>query len=455
VQGVERILVGREIKFRLLWFVALRYVATFALALLPLVNFVLPAPGLDTAFVGPLVASLLVYNTGVLLLINGVRFRRWRRWGLTLAHTQVLVDFALLTVIVHFTGGGASPALFFFVFHAIIAAILLLAWEAYLDVGLGALMVLVVVVLEYLGVLEYHGLAFTASRTGLDLWYVTTTLVFFVTTMFLSVYMTSSIAHEIGARETLVRETVARLQQANDELRRQEKTRSQFVRTVAHDLKEPLASVQSTLKVVLDGYTGEVNPKARDMIERAERSTSKLIGMIRDMLDLSRMRMGWLGNRSVWQVATLVTSVDDKLRPLAEHHGQALTYAVHPAELRIKASFDAFEQVLLNLVSNALKYSPDDKPVRVRFERVTDSLRLIVEDEGIGIPAAAQPQLFSEFFRAENAKRLTREGTGLGLSIVKSIVQQHGGTIDVQSPYDDRADGSRFVVRIPWKEVRP
>jgi signal transduction histidine kinase len=450
---VERILIGREIKFRLLWFVVLRYVATVALALLPLANLVLPDPGLDVAFVAPLVGALLVYNTAVLLVINGVRFRRWRRWGLALAHAQILIDFALLSVIAHFTGGGASPVLFFFVFHAIIAAILLLPFEAYVHVALGVTMVLSAVLLEYAGVLDHHGLAFVTSRPCLDSWYVAPKLSFFAVTMFLSVYMTSSIAREIGARERLVSETVARLQQANEALRQQEKTRSQFVRTVAHDLKEPLASVQSMLKVVLDGYTGEVNPKAHDMIARAERSTTKLIGMIRDMLDLGRMRVGWLGNRSNWAAETLVKAVDDKLRPLAEEHGQALTHEIVPPTLTLSASFDAFEQVLLNLVSNALKYSPDGKPVHVRVERQGAMLRLVVEDQGIGIPPNARVQLFSEFFRADNARRLTRDGTGLGLSIVRSIVQQYNGTIEAESPYDDRTDGSRFVVRIPWKEV--
>ena len=450
---MQRILAGREIKFRLLWFVVLRYVATLALALLPLANLVLPAPGLATGFVWPMVVALLVYNTGVLWLINRVHFRRWKRWGLALAHAQVLVDFALLTVLVHFTGGAQSPMLFFFVFHAIIAAILLLAWEAYVDVAVGTLLVTVTALLEYLGVLEYHGLVFTSAAAALDLWSLLLRLVFFGVTMFLSVYITSSIAREIGAREQLVRDAMARLQEANEELRRQEKTRTQFVRTVAHDLKEPLASVQSTLKVVLDGYTGEVNPKARDMIERAERSTSKLIGMIRDMLDLGRMRMGWLGNRTSFPVEQLVKVVDDKLRPLAEAHAQALTYEIEPPTLRVLASFDAFEQVLLNLVSNGLKYSPDGKAVRVRLVHHDGALLLVVADEGIGIPPTARSQLFNEFFRADNAKRLTREGTGLGLSIVKSIVEQYSGAIDVESPYDGRPDGTRFTVRVPWKEV--
>ena len=450
---MERILAGREIKFRLLWFVVLRYVATVALALLPLANVVLPAPGLDVSFVGPMVALMLVYNTAVLGLINGVRFKRWRRWGLALAHAQVLLDFALLTVLVHYTGGAESPLLFFFVFHAIIAAILLLPWEAYLDVALGVLMVVVVALLEYLGVLAYHGLAFTSSAVLLDLWTLLLRLVFFGITMFLSVFITSTIAREIGNRERLVRDAMARLQQANEELRRQEKTRSQFVRTVAHDLKGPLASVQSTLKVVLDGYTGEVPPKARDMIERAERSTSKLIGMIGDMLDLGRMRMGWMGNRTAFEVEQLLTSVDDKLRPLAEGRRQQLVHRVTPPGLRVVASFDAFEQVLLNLVSNGLKYSPEGASVRVSVERRDGSLKLVVSDEGIGIPPEARDRLFTEFFRAENAKRLTRDGTGLGLSIVKSIVEQHGGTIEVESPYDGRADGTRVTVRVPWKEI--
>jgi signal transduction histidine kinase len=275
-----------------------------------------------------------------------------------------------------------------------------------------------------------------------------------VATMVLMVYMTSSLAREVGTREQLITDTVSRLQMANEELRRQEKVRTQFVRTVSHDLKEPLASIQSTLRVVLDGYTGEVNEKALNMIGRADKSAAKLIDMIRDMLDLGRMRSGWLGNRAVFPVADLMNAVDEKLRARAEEKHQSLTFAARPPELEINASLDALEQVLLNLVSNGLKYSSEKTPVRAWMGRENGFFVMRVEDEGIGISAEDQKQLFSEFFRAGNARRLTRDGTGLGLSIVKSIVEQHGGTIAVTSPYQESSSGTRVEVTIPWNEVK-
>jgi len=451
---VERYLVGREFKFRLLWFVALRYLATAALVAMALIRPLVPGAIFDPSFLWWVAAGLAIFNTVVLTVLNRVRFADWRRGALWLAHVQIMADFAFLAAILHHTGGIDSPVLLFFLFHAIIASILLTFREALLHAALGVAFVVLVVVMQDQALWVRHPLFHfdVATTQGVA---IVIRLFFFVSAMVLTVYMTSSIAREIGTREALVRDTVQRLQMANEELRRQEKIRNQFVRTVAHDLKEPLASIQSTLRVVLDGYTGEVNPKARNMIERADKGAGKLIGMIREMLDLGRMRMGWLGNRTTWPVTRLFQLVDDKLRPQADQHGQTVGYVVAPPDLELHASLDAFEQVLLNLVSNGLKYSEPGSPVRSRVERREGTLTLSVEDEGIGIPEGARDQLFSEFFRADNARRLSREGTGLGLSIVKSIIEQHGGSIDVESPYGSVAHGTRVTARFPMKELLP
>lgn len=453
---MDRFLSGREIKFRLLWFVTLRYLATLALLLVGLLNELWPVQIFDSDFVWPLAAAMLVYNTSMLLVLNRIRFKRWRRWAFSIAHVQIAVDLFLLTIIVHYTGGIESPVLFFYGFHAVIASILLLRFEAYLHVGVAVILVGVVVTGETTGLLAHHDLVIGARHhLYRDPAFIIASGGFFAITMVLMVYMTSSLAREVGTREGLIKDTVSRLQMANEELRSQEKVRTQFVRTVSHDLKEPLASIQSTLRVVLDGYTGEVNPKAVNMIERADRSAAKLISMIRDMLDLGRMRSGWLGNRSVWPVGDLMAAVDEKLRSRAEEKRQSLTFAARPKDLEVNASQDALEQVLLNLVSNGLKYSPEKTPVRVWLGRRDGTFVMRVEDEGIGISAEDQKKLFSEFFRAGNARRLTKDGTGLGLSIVKSIVDQHGGTIDVTSPYQDCSGGTRIEVIIPWNEVKP
>jgi signal transduction histidine kinase len=449
---VERLLAGKEIKFRLHWFVLLRYLAILALALLPALTRLADLE-MSTGWVWPLLAVMALYNTGVLLLIHRVHFVNWRLAAVVLAHVQILVDFGFLTCILHFTGGVESPVLFYYVFHAIISAILLTPREAYLEVSLGVSMVVALVAAEYYGLLPHHSTGILAYGSYQQPGFVASILVFFVTMLLNTVWMTESIAREIRNREYLVRETVQRLQEANEELRRQDRVRSQFVRTVAHDLKDPLVSVQTTLRVVLDGYVGEVPPKVREMVERAEQGAVSLITMIRDMLDLSRMRTGWVENRSTWDVRHLVEVVEGRLKPLADRKQQTLTFTVRPEKLVVNASFDAFEQVLLNLVSNAIKYSPEGTRVHALLVILGRDFLIRVDDEGIGVPQQAQERLFTEFYRAENARRLTRDGTGLGLSIVKVIAEQYRGTVGVVSPYDGRTDGSRFEVRIPREEV--
>jgi signal transduction histidine kinase len=450
---VDRILAGREIKFRLVWFVTMRYAATMVLMALPLATHVVGLDDFEAGFVWPCAAGLIIYNSAMLWLLNGVRFTNWRRAGVKIAHTQIALDFVFLTAILHYTGGSESPVLFFYVFHAIIASILLTRIEAFVHVAVGTVMVLAVAALEYTGVIEHHALGLMEGAPYQHAPFVLGILGFYTIMMFLTVYMTSSIAREIGVRERIVSEIVSRLQLANAELQKQEKTRIQFVRTVAHDLKEPLASIQSTLRVVLDGYTGEIPDKSRDMIARADRSSKKLIAMIRDMLDLGRMRSGWVGNASTWTARNLGETVEEKLEPLAESRQQTIRREFEPPDLALHASFDAFEQIMLNLISNGIKYSPDHHGVTYRMAHRGDELVIAVEDEGIGISAEDQERLFTEFFRADNARRMTRAGTGLGLSIVRTIIGQYQGSIEVESPYDGREDGTRFIVRIPWSEV--
>ena len=450
---VDRILAGREIKFRLVWFVAMRYAATVVLMCLPLATLLVGLDDFETSFVWPAAVGLIIYNSAMLWLLNGVRFNNWRRAGIKIAHTQIALDFMFLTAILHYTGGAESPVLFFYVFHAIIASILLTRAEAFVHVAVGTVMVLTVATLEYTGAIPHHALGLMEGAPYAHAPFVLAILGVYIIMMFLTVYMTSSIAREIGVRERIVSEIVSRLQLANAELQKQEKTRVQFVRTVAHDLKEPLASIQSTLRVVLDGYTGEIPAKSRDMIERADRSSKKLISMIRDMLDLGRMRSGWVGNASTWTARSLGETVEEKLAPLAESRQQTIHREFEPADLTLHASFDAFEQIMLNLVSNGIKYSPDERGVTYRMAHREDELVICVEDEGIGISAQDQERLFTEFFRADNARRMTRSGTGLGLSIVRTIIGQYQGRIEVESPYAGREDGTRFIVRIPWSEV--
>jgi signal transduction histidine kinase/glycine cleavage system H lipoate-binding protein len=226
-----------------------------------------------------------------------------------------------------------------------------------------------------------------------------------------------------------------------------DRAKSQFVLTVTHELRSPVATVQSLLRVISGGYAGQVSSKQKELIERAERRILFLQQLIDDLLDLAAGKTEHLTEtpRPV-TVNPVVTKVVAQLRPVAEEKSLDLRVYVPHEALSVLAVEDGMERIVVNLVGNAIKYTLPGGRVEVTLERRGNEAVLIVSDTGIGIPQDALPHLFEEFFRAENARAIEREGTGLGLSIVKNLVERYGGRIAVESQL---GQGSTFTVRFP------
>jgi signal transduction histidine kinase/glycine cleavage system H lipoate-binding protein len=226
-----------------------------------------------------------------------------------------------------------------------------------------------------------------------------------------------------------------------------DRAKSQFVLTVTHELRAPVATVQSLLRVISGGYAGQVSSKQKELIERAERRILFLQQLIDDLLDLAAGKTEHIAEAPHPVLLNpLVTRVVGQLRPVAEEKAQDLRVYVPHQPLTVLAVEDGIERILVNLVGNALKYTPSGGRIEVSLERHDAEAVLIVSDTGIGIPEEALPHLFEEFFRAENARAIEREGTGLGLSIVKSLVDRYGGRISVTSRL---GQGSTFTVYLP------
>ncbi len=213
-----------------------------------------------------------------------------------------------------------------------------------------------------------------------------------------------------------------------------DQAKSRFVQLVAHELRSPLAAVQSLLDVLLAGYAGPVNDKGTELLQRAQRRTESLISLVNDLLDLAAGRLDRL-QRELSQVdlQTVTERAVGLLRLRADGKGVALSLEIAPGSYELWGIPDHLERLVTNLVDNAIKYTPSAGQVQVRLHREGDDLILTVADTGIGIPSEALEHLFAEFYRAPNARAMEKEGTGLGLSIAKQVVDEHNGRIDVQS----------------------
>jgi signal transduction histidine kinase len=226
-----------------------------------------------------------------------------------------------------------------------------------------------------------------------------------------------------------------------------DRAKSDFVRMVTHEFRSPLSAVQSMMKLLEMGIVGPLTDKQRDLVERSQRRLSLLLAMVGDLLELAAGKMQVLeGEKTTVNLGEILAKVTELMQPRAEE--KAIAYRIEIAEepLLLTGFEDGLERVVMNLVSNAVKYTPEGGQVTVRAWTEEDQLRLEVSDTGIGIPAEALPRIFTEFYRAKNARAMEVEGTGLGLVIAKDVVEQHGGEITVRS---EVGQGSTFCVSLP------
>ena len=213
----------------------------------------------------------------------------------------------------------------------------------------------------------------------------------------------------------------------------------------SHDLKAPLAAVESYHKVMLDGYAGEVTEKQKTMLLRSSERIIGLLNLIDNILDISR-----IDSRQIKMEDTSLLKVVENTRgvvqPLAEEKGVKLKIEV-PEELPLVAAApERLQQVFTNLMGNAVKFTPEGGTVTLKVNDTDDHIQVEVMDTGTGIPPEELPRIFDDFYRGAG---VNSTGAGLGLSIARKIIEAHGGRIWAESPCPESGTGSRFTFTLP------
>ncbi|MGC9398414.1 MAG: sensor histidine kinase [Anaerolineae bacterium] len=236
---------------------------------------------------------------------------------------------------------------------------------------------------------------------------------------------------------------------AYEAVRKLDAAKRKFILMVTHELRSPMGVVRSLLRTLDGGYAGELNTVQREMIHRALRRADFLQTLIDDLLDLAAGKTGLRAEekRAPVDLTEIVKRVAERYSSPAAEQGVTMRVEMaSEAPLRVEGTEDNFDRVVTNLISNAVKYTPEGGAVDVRLEKEGGTARLTVADTGIGIPKEAQAHLFEEFYRAPNAKAAVQHGTGLGLVITRDIVTRYGGQIEVEST---EGEGTTFVVVLP------
>ena len=236
------------------------------------------------------------------------------------------------------------------------------------------------------------------------------------------------------------------------EQRELEKTKDNFLSVAAHQLRTPLSGIRWDLEMLIDGDVGELSEEAKETVKHIDENTQRLVVLVNDLLDVSRINMGKTKEESVpINICKMLNEATEGLAGLIKERGVEVSLnKVCTLNPTVKAPSRHIFQVFENLLSNAVKYTSRGGKVRIVADCKNDKVIISISDNGIGIPQKDQEKLFTKFFRASNAVLKETEGSGLGLNVVKSFVEEAGGEISFKSV---EGKGSTFFVTLPaYKE---
>jgi two-component system sensor histidine kinase BarA len=277
----------------------------------------------------------------------------------------------------------------------------------------------------------------------------------------------TSTMHLASVRESYrqLEEKAGRLQEAFDRLKELDRLKSNFLATVSHELRTPLTSIIGYSEMLAEGLAGELRPEQQEFVATIHEKGEQLLSLIMGLLDLGKLESGTmrLAMRPT-HIEVVLGEVVSTLTPTARKKGVRLQLDLGRSLAELRGDPERLRQVFLNLVENAIKFTPVDGSVTLRARMVADEsgdgqddglsllaptrarLEVRVEDTGIGIPARERERVFDPFYQIDSSSTREYGGTGLGLSIVKRLVEGHSGTIRIE---DNTPRGTTFVVSLP------
>ena len=458
---------------RLHWFIRLRWIFLLVAVVILVVERHLVFAHVQRSLLGLsiVLASLAIVNLGW-MYFSYMIFQRFReestnepkRYVELFANAQVAVDLLLLTFILRFTGGAENPMVIFYLFHMAIVALLLRRWQAIM-MGFWALgLYSIMVILEWCGWLagHYPFLPQCPVNLYIETEYVFSSILVLACGIFGTLYFTLQVANRLKKREQALCQVNQALQKSQIAIQDLQARRSRFMQTAAHQLKSPLAVIQTLTELIRGKIVPlEVVPETCDkIVSRCKDGISQ----VTELLTLARVQEADPARhqQSESDVLATVQKLCERFCPVAAEKSVALKCVIpETGEWRVNIDQQDLGDCLGNLIENAIKYTPAPGNVEVTLGANADSREIFVtvSDTGIGINpeilvsedgTPGHAPVFDAFRRGNNALTAGIPGTGLGLSIVREILEQAGGRIRVSSRPNE---GSTFTVTLPSYEA--
>lgn len=228
-----------------------------------------------------------------------------------------------------------------------------------------------------------------------------------------------------------------------------DKVKSNFLAMVSHQLKSPLGSTLLQTSILLDGMVGELNEKQKDLIHKVKAKTKGMVELVNDILDVCFIEeKGHIAQIESLDLSETLQKAIEMMQPQAQDKNIDLRVTIGSQLPLINGNKSSMEAMFINLISNAIKYTPSDGHVSLEIGKNGQHIQLKVSDNGIGVEEKDIPRIFDKFYRERSERTKNISGTGLGLSIVKGVVDAHNGSISVES---EVGKGSTFTVLLPIK----
>ncbi len=437
------------------WFIKLRYGAVIMLTLFFLyLQFFNEDKGSQFQNTGIFVCLLIVlgYN-----LIFDVLTRKLDKQSdvnvseaMRTAFVQIVCDLLTLLALVYVTGLLESPFSLFFVFHAIIASMIL---PGRIVTGIFIILLLMfsaMVILVNSGVFPYFDILTGDAQEKMSVPKTIVHLSAYWLMLLMSVKFSNNLASAHFMREQELNEALKKIETA--ELEKQN-----YVMAVVHEIKSPIAAISSYLNILLGGIAGELTDKVKDILKKSKSRADDAIVLTNDILDVSRVKLlEQIRKEPVYLEKIIATSIES-MRSKVELKNISLEFEEVSDKCRqVVADKRLMELVISNILSNAVKYTPNGGSVQIRLDESDDVIHISVSDSGIGIPSDEMKNIYSEFYRASNAKKANVEGTGLGLATVKRAIEKHGGKIEIKSPGllgNEKNPGTTISVSVPINSI--
>lgn len=231
-----------------------------------------------------------------------------------------------------------------------------------------------------------------------------------------------------------IEQATKKMQKTNEKLRAMDETKDEFISMASHQLRTPLTSVKGYLSMVIEGDAGELNEMQHKLLDQAFVSSQRMVYLIADLLNVSRLRTGkFIIEAAPTNLADVIQGEVEQLVETAGSRGLTLKYDKPENFPTLMLDETKVRQVIMNFIDNAIYYTPTGGNITVNLKDLGQSVEYTVVDDGIGVPKSEQYHMFSKFYRAENAKKARPDGTGLGLFMAKKVIVAQGGSIVFKS----------------------